>query len=192
MFAKIENVNPTFPKAKRGALAYDRAQVDTFVETARYAYDNYDHLHPAMTAADVRRVAFDIVKKGYAASAVDEGLERLENAFAEMEREYLVITFGWEELSQQSRARIDAVSAQLSGLPKSRFARVPKTAIGYRVSDVDTFINDVLAGLNGESTLRASWVRRAIFRPQKGGYNETDVDLVLDDLIAALVASGAA
>lgn len=182
----------TFPLAKRKELAYDVAQVDAFLAEARVAYDNYRPSAPQITAIDVRRAAFDLAKKGYSAREVDAGLERLEAALAELEREQIVMNEGWEGLSRRSRESIEEIRARLSRPAKKRFKRVNVFSAGYRVADVDAFVDEALAGLDTASTLRASWVRQAMFRPQKGGYSENEVDVILDELIAALLAAGQA
>lgn len=182
----------TFPLAKRKELAYDVAQVDAFLAQARSAYDNYQPNAPEITALEVRRAAFDLAKKGYSARAVDAGLERLEAALAELEREQVVMAEGWEGLSRRSRSAVDEIKARLSRPAKKRFKRVGFFSLGYRIADVDAFVDEALSGLDVASTLRASWVRQALFRPQKGGYNEHEVDLVLDELIDALLAAGQA
>jgi DivIVA domain-containing protein len=183
-------VSSTFPRATRKASAYDMAQVDAFLAEARIAYDTYEDGEPTMTSADVRKVAFDVAKKGYAAAAVDAALERLEVALAELERERVINTEGWEGLSRRSREALETIGARFSRPAKKKFARVGAFATGYRVADVDAFADEVRSGLESGAVLRASWVRQAVFRPQKRGYNESQVDLVLDELIDALIAAG--
>jgi DivIVA domain-containing protein len=75
---------------------------------------------------------------------------------------------------------------------RKRFSRVGAFATGYRISDVDAFVDEVTAGLESGAILRASWVRQAVFRPAKRGYSEVQVDLILDELIEALIAAGQA
>jgi len=182
----------SFPTASRKEPAYDAGQVDAFIAEARVAYDRYNAAAPALTAGDVRRVAFDIAKHGYSTAAVDAGLERLEAALAELEREHIVMNEGWEGLSRRSRSELEALRERLARPAAKRFARVNIFTTGYRVADVDAFVDEALAGLDTSSTLRASWVRQALFRSQKGGYSENDVDVVLDQLISALLAAGQA
>ena len=186
------SVSVTFPLAKRKELAYNVAQVDAFLSQARSAYDNYQPNAPEITAIEVRRAAFDLAKKGYSARAVDAGLERLEAALAELEREQVVMAEGWEGLSRRSLQAVEEIKNRLSRPAKKRFKRVNMFTAGYRITDVDAFVDEALVGLDTASTLRASWVRQAMFRPQKGGYSEHEVDLILDDLIAALMAAGQA
>jgi DivIVA domain-containing protein len=185
-------VTTTFPTAKRKTPAYKPEQVDAFLAQARVAYDTYDQGAPTMTSGDVRRVAFDIAKKGYAAPVVDAALERLEVAFAELERERAIETEGWEGLSNRSRESLVALTSRFARPEKKRFARVNAFATGYRIADVDAFVDEVRTGIESGAVLRASWVRQAVFRPQKRGYSEVQVDLVLDELIEALIAAGQA
>ena len=185
-------MSTTFPSASRKETAYNTEQVDAFLAEARVAYDNYELGEPTMTSADVRRVAFDVAKKGYAAPVVDAALERLEVALAELERERVIDSEGWEGLSRRSRESLEAITTRFARPTKKRFTRVGAFATGYRVADVDAFADEVRSGLESGAVLRASWVRQAVFRPQKRGYNETQVDLVLDELIDALIAAGQA
>lgn len=96
------------------------------------------------------------------------------------------------KVSKRSRESLEAITARFSRVAKKRFTRVGFLATGYRVADVDAFADEVRSGLESGAVLRASWVRQAVFRPQKRGYNETQVDLVLDELIDALIAAGQA
>ena len=185
-------MSTTFPRAARKVTAYNVEQVDAFLAEARVAYDSYDEGAPKMTSADVRKASFDVAKKGYSAPAVDAALERLEVAFAELEREQVIEAEGWEGLSRRSRELLEAITARFSRPARKRFTRVGAFATGYRISDVDAFVDEVSAGLESGAILRASWVRQAVFRPQKRGYSEVQVDLVLDELIEALIAAGQA
>lgn len=182
----------TFPRAKRKAIAYDVDHVDAFIAQARIAYDTYEIGEATMSSADIRRVAFDVSKKGYVATVVDAALERLEIAFAELEREKAINTEGWEGLSRRSREALEALATRFRRPKKKRFTRVGSFATGYRIADVDAFADEVLSGLESGAVLRASWVRQVVFQPQKRGYSEVQVDLVLDELIDALIAAGQA
>lgn len=157
-------MSTTFPSATRKVTAYNAAQVDAFLADARIAYDTYEEGAPKMTSADVRKVSFDVAKKGYSAPAVDAALERLEVAFAELEREQVINAEGWEGLSRRSRELLDAISARFSRPARKRFNRVGAFATGYRIVDVDAFVDEVKAGLETGAILRASWVRQAVFR----------------------------
>lgn len=180
----------SFPLAKRRELAYDTNQVDAFLAIARQAYDNYNSTNPTMTSSDVRRASFDIAKRGYSAAEVDAGLERLEKTLSEFERENIIMRDGWESLAAHSRQLLNEIKLRLDVPAKQRFRRAKRGQGGYRIADVDAFIDEVLAGLETSSVLRASWVRQALFRPQARGYNENEVDVVLDSLVDALVLAG--
>lgn len=182
----------TFPRAKRKTVAYNVEQVDAFIAQARLAYDTYEIGEATLTSSEIRRVAFDVAKKGYVASVVDAALERLEIAFAELEREKAIDTEGWEGLSRRSRQALEELATRFRRPAKKRFSRLGGFKTGYRVADVDAFADEVVAGLDSGTSLRASWVRQAVFRPQKGGYSEVQVDLILDELIEALIAAGQA
>ena len=73
-----------FPEAQGREKGYDKAAVDAFLAKARTAFEVGGE---AMTAADVRRAAFPLVRRGYAIASVDAALGRIEDAFAARERE---------------------------------------------------------------------------------------------------------
>ncbi|MET0782572.1 MAG: DivIVA domain-containing protein, partial [Microbacterium sp.] len=74
----------TFAETQGSAKGYEKRAVDAFLLRAREAFEAGAE---PMTAAEVRQVAFPIVRHGYAIAAVDAALGRIEDAFAARERE---------------------------------------------------------------------------------------------------------
>ena len=76
-----------FPETRGREKGYDKKAVDDFLARARTAFEAGGE---PLTAADVRRVAFPLVRRGYVISSVDAALGRIEDAFAARERESAV------------------------------------------------------------------------------------------------------
>ena len=75
---------PAFALTSGRTKGYHRAAVDTFLASARQAFEGGGD---DLTAEDVRTASFPLVKEGYAVAEVDAALGRVEDAFAARERE---------------------------------------------------------------------------------------------------------
>lgn len=180
----------SFPRATRSAAGYNVDEVEAFIANARVAYDVSDYAPQLMTSAGIRQVSFSLQKRGYDASLVDAALERLELAFAQRERELAIEREGWESFSQRTKQNADALRERFDRETGHRFRRVGPLSQGYNRADVDAFVNDVRAYLEQGVPLRTQWVRNAVFRPQRGGYSEVQVDIAIDALLDVMIASG--
>ena len=181
-------VSTTFPRAKRANPGYEVAQVETFLQLARQTYDADVSGGVGLTSKDIRQASFVMNRGGYSCRHVDAALERLELAFSRRERERDISASGTESWVAQGQARIEVLLARFERKEKHRFARVSALTRGYAPADVDAFIDTVSATLTSGAVLDAETVRAALFRPRLGGYDETQVDLVLDALVDVLLA----
>jgi DivIVA domain-containing protein len=182
------SVNP-FPLTVKSAHGYDVDAVDAFLAEARAAYDA-DSPTAILTSASVRQVSFPMKRGGYAVAPVDDALERLEIAMAERERERAIEREGWEGFTKRTQAGAAEIIARLSRSRRKKFRRTFFLNAGYRVSAVDDLAEIILSYLESGAPLSVDQVRNAVFPSQRGGYDEQQVDVVLDAVIDVILASG--
>lgn len=177
-----------FPVVAGRAKGYDRAAVDDFLARARDAFEA-----PAgegLDSAEVRRTAFPLVRGGYAITAVDGAVGRIEDAFAAREREHALSRAGARAWVGRSRNLAQEVLDRLSREPKERFERVGLLSYGYRVDEVDIVADRIVRYLESGEPLSVEQVRSVAFRMQRGGYQEAQVDAVLDAVVSVILAIG--
>lgn len=170
-----------FPRVSRFRRGYHRRQVDAFLQRIEVSLTG---IFPPPTTAEVRQAGFEMVHGGYDVAAVDAHLDALE------ERAMLA-----QSKTGGRRGRLDAAGEaailvkELTGPYMKRFPRTGALRKGYDVDDVDELVDRVLAGLDGSpgAHLIADDVRRAPFRPHRGGYREDAVDDALDRVIEHLL-----
>jgi len=176
----------TFPRTPK-KQGYDVEQVDAFLQTARRAYDA-DDATASMTAGDIRRTAFSMQKGGYSTTHVDAALERLEDAFAQREREAARQAAGDEAWFAEARTTAQVVLNRLDRPVGHRFERVSVLTLGYNRQDVDRFANRLVKYFQDGRPMSVEEVRTATFREQRGGYREVQVDLLLDSVTDVMLA----
>ncbi|MET1052592.1 MAG: DivIVA domain-containing protein [Mycetocola sp.] len=177
-----------FPTAEGRVRGYNREQVDVFLAAARDAYDIDDTETPTMTSADIRRTSFNLARGGYATHAVDAALERLEDAFALRERERALAEKGKGEWLTAARETAQVILNRLNRDEGHRFSRTNVLAQGYNVDDVDALSDRLKDYFEKGTPVSADTVRTAVFRAQRGGYVESQVDLVLDAVTEVMLA----
>ncbi len=180
----------TFPRAERRDYGYDVKQVDAFMAKARRSYNNPDAGAP-VTSKEVRAVAFDPAKGGYEPRAIDAALDRIEDAFAERERDALIAKHGEEQWLQGISKLSTVLRARMHRRRGERFRRpTSRNAISYDIEDVDRLCEELLSYFEKDKPLSVDVVRRAVFRPAKGrnGYDEAQVDAFLDRVVELMAA----
>lgn len=183
------------PRHQRG---YDTDEVDAFLARARRAYDGggrgagggeADGAEPAhLAAADIRRTAFGLRRAGYRTSAVDAAMERLEDVFAERERAEARARMGDEKWFAQARETAQVILNRLNREPGHRFARAGMLSYGYNRTDVDRFAGRLTRYFRDGKPMSVDEVRGVVFRPQRGGYREAQVDMLLDAVVDVMLA----
>ena len=141
-----------------------------------------------LTAEGIRHTAFAMHKGGYSPEHVDAALERLEDAFAARERYQATHAGGEQAWMAEAERTADALVARLSRAPGHRFTRASLLAVGYKRVDVDRLANKLVKYFQDGRELTVDEVRTAVFRPERGGYREAQVDLVLDSVVAVMLA----
>ncbi|MCU1575695.1 MAG: hypothetical protein JWP70_399 [Leifsonia sp.] len=178
----------TFPRTRKSKLGYDVEQVEDFLQEARRAYDADRDDVAVLTAADIRRMAFTMQKGGFSPAHVDAALERLEDAFASREREIARALQGEAALYEEARTTAQVILNRLDRPQNHRFDRTSILTFGYNRADVDRFAGRLFRYFQEGKPMSIDEVRTIIFRPQRGGYKEVQVDLLLDSVTDVMLA----
>ncbi len=181
-------MSTTFPRARKSRLGYNVDQVEDFLEEARRAYTADRGSLGVVTAASIRTMAFGMQKGGYSTAHVDAALERLEDAFAARERERALAEVGETSWYANARAGAQEILNRLARPPRQRFARTGIFTDGYDPKAVDEFADRLAGYFQHGKPLSVDQVRTVVFRSKKRGYNETQVDLLLDSVIDVMLA----
>lgn len=161
-------------------------EVDAFLGLARQAFDGDQDV--PLTAENIRRTAFTMAKGGYFTGAVDDALERLEDAFAERERESGRSTWGEAAWLDEARKTATIIVERFQRPEGKRFDRVNFMTLGYNRRDVDRFATRVVKYFTDGRPMGVSEIRTVTFREQRGGYREAQVDLVIDSIVDVMLA----
>ena len=175
----------TFPLAAPKSLGYDQGVVDSFLASAREAFQSGD---TTVTSASVRSVVFPLVKSGYAPADVDAAIDRLEDTFAERERDARIALVGIDAWNAEAREIAQDILNRIARPKGTRFRRSGLFAYGYNVSDVDAFTQQIHGYFTEGGNLSRNDVRATVFRPQLRGYDEAQVDFLLDELVRVMLA----
>ena len=178
----------TFPHSRKSKLGYNVDQVEDFLEEARAAYTADRGAQSVVNAASIRQMAFAMQKGGYSTSHVDAALERLEDAFATRERERAFAEVGDAAWYAQARSSAQAILDRLARDPGKRFSRVGPFTNGYSPKDVDAFAVRLVNYFQHGKPMSIDEVRLVAFTASKRGYNEQQVDLLLDNVIDVMLA----
>ena len=175
-----------FPTVGRWASGYDREEVEEFFERAKAAYENGE---VAMSGADVRSAAFDLVRHGYDPAAVDAALDRLETAFIQRDRSEFVASNSQDAWMEQVAEQATSLYPRLVRPRNERFAP-PERGRGYQREAVDDVLDDLVAYFDEGAELTAADLRSATFpaASRSSAYAEGPVDAFLDRAIEILLA----
>ncbi|MFC8681414.1 DivIVA domain-containing protein [Microbacterium ureisolvens] len=185
MTASQTTARASFPEARGREKGYDKEPVDEFLDRARAAFENGSD---ELTSADIRQVAFPLVRHGYAIASVDAALGRIEDAFAARERSTALAASGVRAWVGHTRELAQEVLDRLSRPEKERFDRVSLLRYGYRIAEVDLVADKLARYLENGDSVTVEQVRAVAFRMQRGGYRETQVDAVLDAVVEIMLA----
>lgn len=193
-----------FPRTDKKTLGYSLKEVEEFLKIARRAFDTPEPFVPdsaslaasadtpgadrVMTAADIRHTAFSMQKGGYVPAQVDAAMERLEDAFADRDRDRDALLHGEKAWAENIRVTSAEILARLQRGPGKRFSRASFLSVGYRRADVDRLAAKLVKHFEGGRSVSLDEVRTAVFRPERGGYREAQVDLVLDSVVEVMLA----
>ena len=181
-------MSTTFPRSRKSRQGYDIDQVEDFLEEARRAYTADQGQLSVLDSTSIRTMAFKMQKGGYSTQHVDAALERLEDAFAARERERAFAQVGDAAWYAKARTEAQTILDRLAREPGHRFSRVGPLTTGYNPKDVDAFADRLVAYFQHGKPMSVDQVRTIVFRSVKRGYNETQVDLLLDAVIDVMLA----
>ncbi|CAM5793102.1 DivIVA domain-containing protein [Cellulomonas persica] len=166
---------------------YDPDEVDEFFEHARSLYEKGPAA--ALSAKDVRRVGFEVVRGGYATAAVDAALDRLESAFVARARAEYVAQHGQQAWMAQLGEQARTLYGRLGRPDGDRFAPPEGREQGYEPADVDALCHRLIAYFDKGAPLTSGEVRSATFRRRKGrnAYGEPAVDAFMARAVEVLL-----
>lgn len=179
-------MSTTFPRARK--LGYDIDQVEDFLEDARRAYHAQAGEATLVTSESIRQQAFAMKRHGYAPGHVDAALERLEDAFATKEREAALRTKGDQAWYGEARNTAQVILDRVVRPRGRRFRRVNIFTLGYSVREVDQLADRIAAYFQAGRPLSIEELRTTAFPSKRGGYQEAQVDLVIDSVIEVMLA----
>jgi len=179
-------VTTPFPDAEKGVPGYDRDQVQEFLDRARRVFEDQED---GLTADDIRATVFRLVtKNGVSTHAVDEALWRLEEAFADKERAAAALEMGEEAYYKQVRERAQEILDRAARPDRERFRRVSMIRPGYHPGDVDELCGEIAAYFQQQGSLSVTKVRIHTFRTALGGYDENQVDALINETVSVMLA----
>lgn len=180
-----------FDRVDSQEFGYNVKQVDHFLARARATYNGTGDDDSVVTSHLVRRTSFEPQKGGYGAQDVDAALDRLEDVFAQRERDALIEAEGENAWLEQVGHLSAILRGRLHREPGQRFRRPSRrNAPSYNVEDVDTLCGHLLQYFEQDVPMSVDAVRRASFREAVGqdGYEESQVDAFLDRVVELMAS----
>jgi len=180
-----------FERVDSKEFGYNVKQVDHFLARARATYNGTGDDESVVTSHLVRRTSFEPQKGGYAAQDVDAALDRLEDVFAQRERDALIETAGEDAWLEQVGHLSAILRGRLHREPGQRFRRPSRRNVpSYNIEDVDTLCGELLEYFEQDVAMSVDAVRRASFREAVGqdGYEESQVDAFLDRVVELMAS----
>ena len=179
-------VSELFPEAEKGVPGYVKDEVRQFLDRAKRVYEG---LEEGLTSSDIRQKVFSLTDtEGYDTHEVDQALWRLEEAFAKRERGGAKEELGEAAYFKSIRAQAQEILDRVARPGKEKFRRTTLIRPGYHVADVDTFCERLVSYFQGREPMSVATVRNQKFRTQLGGYDEIQVDRVLDETVSVILA----
>lgn len=181
-----DDVDTPFPRAEKGMPGYDPDVVTEFLDRARRVFEGEEE---GIASSDIRHKVFPLVAKdGFGTKAVDEALWRLEEAFADKERLADTADQGEESYYAGVRERAQEILDRVARPSHSKFRTVSKIRPGYHPGDVDDMCDHIARYFQQQESLSVTAVRKATFRTTLGGYDEKQVDTLLDETVSVMLA----
>lgn len=176
-----------FPLAEKGRPGYDPAEVDAFMLAAKNTYDGTVGATP-INVQRIRQQAFTFRRGGYSTPHVDAALERLEDVFASQNKNDAFALGGEAEWMNEARETAQAIVNRLARPEGRKFRRSGPVTLGYHRGDVDAFAEKLMRYFTEAWPITLADVRTVVFREQRGGYREDQVDALLDAVVDVMLA----
>lgn len=188
-FRKRREAVDIFPIAKKGKRGYDRRQVENYLEDVKKVfYDSSANPDIKITSKQLREKSFVLKNKGYDPRFVDAALDRLEDLFFERERNQIIDTEGKESWDNSVNMLFVELLGRLKRPRAARFKTRSFLAHGYKVSQVDAALDQIMTVINRAELINVNQIRQVRFHPQRGGYDEAQVDAFLDGVVEYLLS----
>lgn len=159
--------------------------VDTFFDHAR---EQYDGETTDLTSADIRQASFPLRRGGFRVAEVDAALDRLEIAFAQREREREVEELGADAWLDKAKVTAQMIVDRLQRPSGHKFNTTGWLSSGYNKSQVEALSKRIIAVFCVGTPLNVEDLRQAVFTRQTNGYDEQQVDELLDRTVQTLLA----
>lgn len=153
----------TVSKVRSG---YDPEEVDEFFELARQVYEG--QRDEPLTAQDIHRESFELVRGGYDTHEVDAALDRLEAAFAVRERSQFVAQHGAQAWMDRVADLARTLYPRLNRPATEKFAPAARGETGYDMDDVDALCERLVDYFDRQVPITAAEVRATTFRRRRG------------------------
>ena len=176
-----------FPRAERGRPGYDPTEVDAFLAAAKNAYEGLATDIP-ISVERIRQQAFSLRRGGYSTAHVDAAMERLEDVFSSRVKDDAIAALGEDAWLSQARETAQAIVNRLARPAGQRFRHASPLTLGYHRADVDAFGEKLMRYFTEAWPITVADVRTVVFREQRGGYREDQVDAFLDAVVDVMLA----
>lgn len=179
-----------FRNVGRMKTGYAPEEVNEFFTHARELFEGSKP--GTMTPAQVQRTSFALVRDGYAPDAVDAAMDRIAQAFADLEREQFIPQHGQQAWIDRLTEQAQTLYPRLSRPAGERFAPPKRGKSGYDRDQVDEMCERLIGYFDHGEALSADAVRSALFTPRRGknAYDEGSVDAFLARAVAIILAVG--
>jgi DivIVA domain-containing protein len=178
----------TFSLVGSVGIGYNVDEVDRFFTHAKNAWTSSGE---TLTEKEVRFVRFSTNKNGYRTHEVDEALHRLERALAKRNKDAAISQIGEDKWIDEINNQISSFYKILSQSRKNRFPHAESGTEGYRLGEVDRFLNQLNAQFfEGKRKVDAITIKSKLFSTATGptAYSTYEVDLFLDKVVTILNA----
>src|SRR5690625_188943 len=179
-----------FRTVGRMSSGYSPEEVNEFFTHARELFEGAKP--GTMTPSQVQRTSFALVRGGYAPDAVDAAMDRIAQAFADLEREQFIPQYGEQAWITHLTEQAQTLYPRLARPAGERFAPPGRGKRGYDRDEVDDMCDRLIGYFDHGEPLSADAVRSASFtsRRKKNGYDEGSVDAFLARAVAIILAVG--
>lgn len=173
-----------FELAPKRELGYEAVQVDQLIARARAQFA--DERKSLITATELRKTEFDLVRGGYSIAEVDNAIDRLDDALAAIEIAAVLRHHGREMIENVKTQAAELLFSRIERPSGKRFNTTGWLLRGYSKRQVDLLVELVDKHFTTGADLNIDKVRRVIFKPKRRGYNEAQVDAFIDKTIELL------
>lgn len=179
-----------FQTVGRIRSGYSPEEVEEFFTHAREIFEGATP--GSMTAMQVQHTSFALVRDGYASDAVDAAMDRIAQAFADLEREQFIPQYGQEAWVEHLTEQAQTLYPRLARPSEERFAPGARGKPSYDREEVDELCERLIGYFDHGEPLSADVVRNATFTTRKGlaGYDEGSVDAFLSRAVSIILAVG--